>query len=219
MHRKSIVVVATAAALALTPAGALAHGQAKHHARRHAKHHAKHSHRVHTHVLHFRPSTAAASGTANSTAATTPPSRGAGTVASFDGTTLVITLNDGSTATGIVTSNTQVSCPSSTQTSIGSDQSSSSGDDQGDQTSGSGDDQGDQTSGSGDSQGGQPTSGSDDQSDQSDQGDASDSGDGGDQSSTTGSCSSSDLTQGAAVDEASLKVSSAGESWLEVKLG
>ena len=210
MHRTSLVVLAGAAALALTPTAAGAHGKGKHHGGSHARHHAKHARRVHTHIEHFRPSTAAAGGT-SSTTSPNPSGDTAGTVASFDGTTLVITLNDGSTATGTVTPTTAVTCPSSATntTGTGSDQSSS-----GDQNSGSSGDQTDQTSGSSSDQGDQG-----DQGDQNDQGDAAASGDGSSQDSTAGSCSSSALTQGAVVREAALKVSSTGSSWLEVKLG
>jgi hypothetical protein len=151
---------------------------------------------MHRKSEHFRPTTALGSGTASTTTSGTPAGDNAGTVTSFDGTTLVVTLNDGSTATGKVTSNTAIGCPSSTGTQApSSDPANSAGT--------GGDDQGDQT----------------DQDSQDRQGDRGDQSEPSDQSDGAGSCSANALTPGAAVHEANLKVSSAGKAWLGVKLG
>jgi hypothetical protein len=118
-------------------------------------------------------------------------------VSSFDGTTLVIKLTDNSTVSGKVTPDTEIDCQSAQQSFQG---------DEG--TSGGSGDQGDQ---SGD-QGG-PSGGGNDQGDQGDDdnGDG-DNGDGGQ------SCGTANLTPGAVVLGAELKISSAGATWSQVEL-
>jgi hypothetical protein len=203
MRRNFIVALAGAAVLAVMPATVLAQG---HHAKHHASHHAK-RHHVRTHVRHFR---AANSGSTGSTGTTSTPgtsgSDSAGTVTSFDGTTLVITPTSGPPVSGTVNNNTQLSCESSSQTTtMQSDMRSDGGGNQG----GSGDQGGSGSQGGSDDQGDQ--SGSDDQGDQGDQGDADDQG-----AQTT--CTTANLTPGTKVHEADLSVSSAGSVWEKVDL-
>jgi hypothetical protein len=194
MRKNWIVGLVGAALFAVMPATALAHGP-------HAKHHAKRHHRVHTRVRHLD---AAGTGTSSTSPTAGNGTDSAGSVTSFDGTTLVITLTNGSTVSGAVTSDTEVSCDSSSQTtSVQSDMRSDGG-------SQRGGDQGGSQGGSGDQGGSQGGSG--DQSGSGDQGD--NDGDDGNQTS----CATADLTPGTAVHEADLKVSSAGSVWEKVDL-
>jgi hypothetical protein len=101
MKRIFITAVAAAALVCALPADALA---------RH--HHARPSHRRHAHkarVLRFG-SVRAASATPSTPAPQSPTGETAGTVASFENGVLTITLNDKSTVTGKVTSETEVLC-------------------------------------------------------------------------------------------------------------
>ena len=211
MRRNWIIALMGAALLAIAPASALAHGH-------HARHHAKSHHRVRTQLHHF---TAATSGTP-ATGATTVPSGNAGTVTSFDGTTgkLVITLNDGSTASGVFNPNTELKCESASSQSSGapgSMQSDLSRDGGGDQNSGTTQSSsGDQPSSSGDqtsSSGNEPSSsGQQDTADQNDQDEQGDAGNG------QAACTTANLTPGAVVHEAELSVSSGGSLWRQVAL-
>ncbi len=97
-------VASTLLALAL-PAAALAH----HHGARHEfAYHARSHHRHHHRTVLFAPASTSTSTTP--TTPTTPESETAGTVASFEGGVLTITLADGSTVSGKVTEDTWVSC-------------------------------------------------------------------------------------------------------------
>lgn len=102
MRRMILTAVATVSLAA--PSAALAHDGARHH----------HHHRSarHAHVLAFH---AQAPASARTTGTTTPGSTGdsAGTIASFTGGVLTITLNDGSTVNGKVTERTEIECPAS----------------------------------------------------------------------------------------------------------
>ena len=178
MRRNWIIALMGAAMFAVMPATALAHG-----------HHAKRHHGVKMHVRHLRAAASGASGTPS-----TPGSRtdSAGTVTSFDGTTLVITLTNGSTVSGAVTSDTRLGCESASQpTPVQSDMSFDGG----------------PQGGSGDQ--GTSSGGSDDQGGSNDQGD-----DGGNQTA----CTTANLTPGTVVHEADLKLSSAGSVWEKVDL-
>jgi hypothetical protein len=132
----------------------------------------------------------------------TSSSDNAGTVQSFTNGVLTITLNDGSTVSGKVTDATELECTSTQQAQTTHD-SGDPGSGGSDQSSG-----GDQTSGGSD----QSSGGSDQSSGGSDQGDDDQ---GEDQSS---SCTTSSLTQGAVVHEASLRVDSNGATWEKVEL-
>lgn len=114
----------------------------------------------------------------------------AGRVASFTNGVLTITLADGSTVSGTVTNDTEINCMAQGATAS--------------RDGGSGDDQGDQQGG--DQQGGDQQGG--------DQGD-----DGpGDQQGQQPACGTADLTAGALVHEATLKIGSGGATFKLVLL-
>jgi hypothetical protein len=104
--RKSLLAAMGIMALALAvPSVALAHhGRGHHHRHHHGAHHAKFR------IVHIG---AGASGSAPPS--TTPPApENAGTVASYTGGVLTLTLNDGSTVSGKVTENTRIGCAPAT---------------------------------------------------------------------------------------------------------
>jgi hypothetical protein len=193
MRKNWIIGLMGAALVAVVPATALAHGP-------HAKHHAKRHHRVHARVRHLQ-----AAGTGTSSTSPTPGSStdSAGTVTSFDGTTLVVTLADHSTVSGAVTNDTELSCESSSQTTSMQSDMRSDGGHRG------GGDQGGSQGGSGDQ------SASDDQSDR---GGSDEQGDNGDDDGNQTACTTANLTLGTGVHEADLKISSAGSVWEKVDL-
>ena len=94
MRKVLYTLIASALVAALVPATALAHG---HHGRHH--HHARFHHGIHHRQFGH-----------SSAPTTTAMSDNAGTVASFDGTKLMITLADGSTVSGTVNNDTEVEC-------------------------------------------------------------------------------------------------------------
>ena len=159
-------------------------------ARQHS-HHKRHHARHHQRVhrvIHRR------FGDVNNPATTpttgTPASDVVGTVDSFTNGTLTIKLNSGSTVSGTVTNDTEIECASSTvMTDTRRD--------------------GGGGSGSGDSSGGDHG----DRGDRGDQGDDNDQDDQGEQA-----CTTANLTPGASVRGAELKISSAGAVWDKVDL-
>ena len=116
----------------------------------------------------------------------------AGMVASFDGTKLTIELADGSTVSGTVNNDTEIECEG-----IDDSHTSFHRDDHGSGRSG-GDDHGDR---------------GDDHGDRGDRGDDNDNDD-----NDMENCDSSDLTPGAMVHEARLRLSGAGATWDKVEL-
>ncbi len=218
MRKLIFTALVSAVALAIAPASALAH---HHRGARHARiHHARRHAR-----FHFRRFGSQDFSTTGSSS--TPSGNSAGKVSSFTGGVLTITLNDGSQVSGKVTDGTDCISPTSTSSgdqSGSGDQSSGSSDQQSgstDQSSGSSDQQSgstDQSSGSGDQQSGSgdQSSGSGDQSSgSSDQQTGDD--DGGDSGSTQ-ACTSSNLTPGAVVQAAILKVTDGGATWDKIEL-
>ncbi|MBS1868954.1 MAG: hypothetical protein JSS99_04770 [Actinobacteria bacterium] len=174
MRRIFLLVVGVLALAIAAPSVASAHGHHGH--RHHHKHKAKHAR-----VKHF-------AGKANVDPAGPAGPGDAGTVASFDQGTgmLTITLADGSSVSGKVTADTNVNCMAAGQTASHDD---NAGDDQG------GDDQGDNQGGG-------------------DQGDNQGGGDQGGQAA----CDTSDLVAGAVVHEAILKLGSNGAEFKLVLL-
>ena len=177
MRRILFTILACSAMFVAVPAVALAHN-GRHHHKRH--HHARVRHEkfiARQHASDVNPGT------------TSTPT--AGTVTSFDGTKLTITLNNGNTGSGAVTNDTEVKCENpDTQT----------GDNDGDDN-GSGDDQGDavfrHSDGGGDN-GGQ--------------------GDQGDQGDDNGNNQACTITPGMGVTKAELTINGSGASWDEVEL-
>lgn len=176
MRRILLLAIGVLALAIALPSAASAHGRHHHH-----HHKAKHAR-----VKHF-------GGKANVDPAGPAAPGDAGTVASFDQATgvLTLTLADGSTVSGKVTSDTNINCiaPSTT---TGPTATASHHD-------GGSDDQGDQ--------------GDDDQGDQGDQGDHHDGRCGGQTA-----CDASDLVAGAVVHEAILKLGSNGAEFKLVLL-
>ena len=220
MRRILIALVMSGAVVVAAPTGALA---VQHHSRHHhARHHR--SSRRHSRVRHksFGRLDTQPSGTSSQ----------AGTVSMFtdngNGTgVLTITLNDGSTVTGNVTTDTNISCMSASASQQGDDQGDNgdsqggTGDDQGDSgsSSSSGDDQGDSGSSSstGDDQGNGGTSGG---SGDDNGGSGDDQGDNGDDQGDNGAqtCSTASLTPPTPVAEANLEITSSGAVWTSVEL-
>jgi hypothetical protein len=195
MRRVTITLSAVLLLVALAPASSLARGhqQRRHHAR---THHAKKHHAV---LKRFGSDASSTSSTSSDTA---------GTVQSFSGGVLTITLGDGSVVSGVVNDNTELECtaPEETQT-VHEDGDGGSGDQS------SGDDN------SGDSSGDQ--SATDDQGDTAEQSD--DQGedqndDAAEETETENSCSTANLTPGAMVNEAELSISGSGSVWKKVEL-
>lgn len=104
MRKHWFIALLGTALLAVMPVTALAHG-----------HHAKRHHRSRTHIRHITAANAGTSATTpTGTGSSSSPSSNAnaGRVTSFDGHRLVITLNDGSTVSGMVTNATALRCQS-----------------------------------------------------------------------------------------------------------
>jgi hypothetical protein len=191
MRRTTIILSAALVLLALAPAAAVARHHRRHH---HRSHHAR--------IAHFGHDTTSSTNAGSSD--------NAGTVKAFNNGVLTIMLNDGSAVSGAVTRDTELECmaPDRTQT-MHTEGDGGSGDQSGDgDNSGSGEDQGQS---------------SDDQSSGEDQGDAAEQND--DQAEDQNeneagnNCSTSNLTPGATVREAELRVSGTGSAWKKVELG
>jgi hypothetical protein len=129
----------------------------------------------------------------------------AGTVASFDGTTLVIRLPDNTTRSGTVTPGTEVECKSTTATKADHGPGENSGPGSRD------DDEGDDDRPSTTPTPTSPPSSKGDDDDDDDQGDDED-------RDEDRGCPAGALKAGAKVHEAELKITSAGAIWEEVKL-
>lgn len=110
MRRILLTAVASSVLALALPAAASASHSARHHSRAHRRH------RAHT-VVFVPGKTTSTPGTTPPTMPEVPPSSGepAGTIASFEGGVLKITLADGSTVTGKVTESTEIECGSDGQ--------------------------------------------------------------------------------------------------------
>ena len=184
MRRILFTILASTALSVAVPAAALAHNGHHHHKRHH------HARVRHLKFIGHRQASDVTSGTpAGTPADTSQPT--AGTVTSFDGTTLVITLANGNTVSGDVTNDTEVKCDNSAM---------QSGDNDGDDNSG-GVEQGDavfnHSDGGGDN-GGQ--------------------GDQGDQSGDNGNAQTCTIAPGMAVTKAELTIDGSSAVWNEVEL-
>jgi hypothetical protein len=194
MKRLSIIVAASIAMLAAAPASSLARTHHRHHSR---SHHARKHHHAHVRLRRF------GSLTPTSGAATTPtPAGTAGTIDTFDGTTLTITLNNLTSVSGMVTPATEIVCESpATATAIHAD---------GDGGSTDGSDGSVTTAGPG------PSSGSDDTGEAT--GDDTGDDDAGEEAGATAPCSTASLIHGAVVRGAELRIGSAGPVWDKIEL-
>ena len=180
---RRMIMTAVATVSLAVPSAALAHNGERHH-------HHRGRHHNHAHVLAFH-----AQAPASPSTSTTPmPGQSAGTIASFSGGTLTITLSDGSTVSGKVTERTEIECPAPTAGAARFDDNDR-GDDNGFDNSHQ-----DGSSGPGNGRGDCP--GHDDEHN-------------GEQHEH---CTSAALVQGASVKEAFLSVSSQGAEWVKVEL-
>jgi hypothetical protein len=132
MRKIVLSAVACCALIAIIPASALAHG--RHHKRHH--HHARIHHRTFGHDWN----------SSGSSSTSTSSDQNAGTVTSFTGGVLTITLNNGQTVSGNVTGDTEIECEAADMSSSlrshdrGDD---NGGDNPGDRGDDNGNDQGD----------------------------------------------------------------------------
>lgn len=207
MRRSLLTAVGIMALTLAAPSAALAHhGHGRHHHKARAKaHHAKFR------VVHIGASTAstsgsspgASTGTTSPTAPTTPEN--AGTVTSYTNNVLTLTLNDGTTVSGKVTSATEIRCIKAAPTTPPAGT-------EGEETEGQGDDQG---QGDTNQEGDHESSGPDES-----QGDHQDDGDdeGIDQGSPEPPCDSSSLVAGAVVRAAELRIGPTGSEFESVWL-
>jgi hypothetical protein len=202
--RRAMLAALSVIALALaSPGAALAHhGHRGHHHKRNAR-----AHHARVHFEHFGAPAPAASdtvtgsdtstGSTGEETKTASPAEIVGTVASFENEVLTITLNDGSTVKGKVTSATEIECLT-----MGSDPSSSEEGREDDK--GSGDDQGgDREQQSSDEEGQSKEDGSDDDAET---------------AAAKPACGMAALTQGTGVREAELKIGPGGAEFESIEL-
>lgn len=179
---------------------------ARNHHQRHHGHHGHHGQRHHGQRRHHGHQRHHQTGTTSDD--------NAGTIASFDGTTLVITLTDGSSASGLVTDATEIKCESN---------SGDTGDDDGDNGETGDDDNGDtgddDTGGGGDD-GAAATRTHRAASDQgtSDDDDNGDNDDNDDGDTGEGQCTTADLTPGTVVQDAELSDVNGQATFTEIDL-
>jgi hypothetical protein len=197
MRRTPILFAASFGLMVSAPGLALAQGH-------HARHHHSHHPRRHARIRHERFGAGW-----NQSGGQQPP---AGTVTSFTNDVLTITLNDGSTVSGMVNNDTEFECTSSS-TSTQGDQ----GNDNGDNgQNNSGDDNGASTTGANGDGGDNPSANAEDGNDGS-----STSGDdngGGDEGAGGQMCSTSSLTPDTPVAGASLEITNVGAIWNKLEL-
>jgi hypothetical protein len=178
MKKVLLIVVASAALIALVPATALAkHGDRRHHHRGH--HDARVHHRMFGHDEGNQ-------GNDN---------QPAGKIVSFTNGVLTIMTNDGNTASGKVTNATELKCEQQEPAEMQNHDRGRGGDSGGDNDRGDNNDRG----------------GDNDRGD--DQGDNDN-----DNDEANEMCTTADLTPGAVVQDAELRISSAGAVWDEVEL-
>jgi len=181
------LAIASLAGLLALSAPALA--QARSH---HAKHHQRRHH--HTHVLFLHPASKGSTGTQG---AGTESPQAAGSVTTFEGGVLTVTLTDGTKVTGKVTEQTEIKCEPGPETAhaadLGGGDEDSHGSFSGNENQG-GDDQGDDDQDNG--------QGDDDQ----------------EEHGQRPQCGTSSLVEGALVHEAELRVSSSGAVFEEIEL-
>jgi hypothetical protein len=175
-------------------------------------HHKAHSHHKKHHKRHHRNRSGTRTG--GGSTSTSGEDENAGTIASFDGTTLTITLTDGSSLSGMVTDQTEIKCEAA-----GDDN--DQGDDNGDQ--GDDNDQGDgDNSGSGGGGDDAQTAAAMTHSDDGGSGDDNSGDDnGGDDNSGDGNgeqCTTADLTPGTQVSEADLSDENGQATFEEIEL-
>lgn len=200
MRRILYTLIAGAAIAAVIPASALAQGHDRGHRRDNER---QHRHHARVHHRHFGRIDA-------------PAMQNAGTVSSFDGRTLAIRLNDGSTVTGVVNGDTEIRCVAFDRDHRffeNDDHGGGSGSSGGPGASGSGTSGGPSNGDAGGSGSATP-SGGDDNGDRGDDNGNHDRNDDNDMRN----CGRLDLRPGTVVHEADLRLSPLGAIWQEVEL-
>jgi hypothetical protein len=196
--KRMLLAAATSSMLALA-APSMASASA-HHGKCHGRSHHACAHAHHARVINFGAPLSSSGTTPSGTTPTAPSGDTAGTVASFTGGVLTITLNDKSTVSGKVTDQTELACESAAPTE--GSETDDNGDRNGDENSGG---NGDDTAHSGQGVGSM--------------GDDMSSGhDGEDAGQTPSTCTSAALVPGAVVREAELSIGSTGSVWKHVDL-
>jgi hypothetical protein len=191
-------------AMALLPAAAMAHHERHHH------HHQRSHHHARSRTKRFGERGSSPGGPPQQNHPATPPAP-AGTIQSFDGTTLTIMLANGSLVSGQVANRTEIECRMAGDRDGNGDNEMRS-DDGGPGPSGSG---GQGNGGPGnDGNGG---SGNDGSGNDGNGGPGND-GNGNDNGRDDEMCSTTALTAGAVVQDATLSISSAGAVWTRVDL-
>lgn len=196
--KRTSLLAAGAFALALAAPGAAA----AHHAR---GHHASRARGHHHHAAAARVVTFTSASSRRSADATAPSSEPApdtaGTISSFSGGVLAITLSDGTVVSGKLTERTEIECSAAATETSGDGERGESGD--GDHGSG-GDEVATAASEKTSSSAGESSDGG---------------GDEGSESAGEETCTTAALVAGALVREAELRISSEGAVWLKVELG
>jgi hypothetical protein len=210
--RRSILTALGLLALALAvPSAALAHHGRGHH------HHKAKAHHAQLRFMHIGASGTSVTGSPTNTAPTTPTTptttptpENAGTVKSYTGGVLTLTLNDGSTVSGKVTEDTRIGCVKATPTTPtgtpGQPTDQGSGDDNGegdDQSRGDMSQRGDK--GSGEGQHGDQGNGGDDEEEEV-------------QGTPEPPCDGSALLPGAVVRSAELRIGPSGNEFENILL-
>jgi hypothetical protein len=188
---RRMIMTAVASVSLAAPGVALAHtGEHRRAGERHHHHHHHRGHHRQAHVLAFHAQAPASSTSpTGSTGPTTPASEDkAGTIASFTGGVLTITLNDGSTVSGKVTERTEIECPAPPSASA-ADLSGRDGGESGSSDDGPGESSGDDDNGNDDNG-----------------------------NEVAEHCTSAALVPGASVKEALLSVGGEGATWLKLEL-
>jgi hypothetical protein len=197
-----MIITAVATVSLAAPSAALAHNGEHHRAGE--RHHHHRGHHRHAHVLAFHAQAPASANSGTTSPGSAPATEDkAGTIASFTGGVLTITLNDGSTVSGKVTERTEIECPAPSMSASAADFSGQDGgDDNGfdgrsnDGSGESGPSDGRSGDGPGHDDNGQDDNGQD----------------------AAEHCTSAALVPGASVKEAFLSVGGEGATWVKVEL-
>lgn len=194
MRRVTITMSAALVLLVFAPGSAVAHGG----------HHRRHHHARHTRIERF--------GDVSGAPTDTPSSAdNAGMVQSFDNGVLTIMLNDHSLVSGSVTNDTEIECMAPEGSTAVHEDGDGGGDQSGDgDQNANGDDQAQNMDGQGAGEDqGEAAEPNEDQAEEQNE----------NENEAGNNCSTANLTPGAVVREAELRISSAGSVWNKVELG
>jgi hypothetical protein len=197
-----MIITAVATVSLAAPSAAVAHSGEHHRAGE--RHHHHRGHHRHAHVLAFHAQAPASptSGTSSPSPATSASEDKAGTIASFTGGVLTITLSNGSAVSGKVSERTEIECPVPPSATAADVSGRDGGDDNGF------DDRGDDAGGNeGSGESGSSDDGPGDSPGHDDNG-----------NDAAEHCTSAALVPGASVKEAFLSVGGEGATWVKVEL-